>query len=79
MARVAATASLGLKVGLGHKKAFTQYDSASPHHSVTIERQVDDSLSDEQLAEKAEELNKLARELVEKKVNKDLVEIQKAD
>lgn len=79
MARVAGTASLGMKVSLGHKKAFTQYDSASPHHSITIERTVDDSLTDDELAEKASELNVMARKLVEKKINDDLKDIQKAD
>lgn len=79
MARVSATASLGMKVSLGHKKAFTQYDNASPHHSFTIERAVADDLDDELLAAKAAECHDIARKLVEKKLNEDLSEIQKAD
>ncbi len=79
MARVSSTASLGLKLGLGHKKGYTQYDSASPHHSVTIEREVDETLTNDELVEKADEINDLARKLVEKKMNKDAKEIQATD
>lgn len=77
MAKVSGTASLGMRVGLGHKKGFTSYDSASPFHSITIERELDESLTDEQLVEKAEELNVMARKLVEKKINEDIRDLQK--
>lgn len=72
MARVSGTASLGLRVGLGHKEGYTQYDSTSPHHSITIEREVSDDLTDEELVVKATELNGLARSVVEREINKDL-------
>lgn len=78
MARVAATASLGMKIGLGGKQGFTQYDSASPHHSITIERNLPEELTDEQLVERADELHKLGRKLVEKKINEDIKEVKGA-
>lgn len=76
--RVAATASLGMKVSLGHKKGFGTYDNASPHHSITIERSFEADLTDEQLVAKADECHQLARKLVEKKINDDLKELQDA-
>lgn len=76
MATVSATASLGMKISLKNKPGFTTYDNASPHHSISIERSVDDSLSDEQLVEKAAELHTMARKLVEKKINEDIRELQ---
>lgn len=76
MARVSATSSLGVKVSLGNKKGFSQYDNASPHHSITIERSLPDELTNDELVEKAEELHGLARKLVEKKVNEDIKEAQ---
>lgn len=79
MAKVSGTASLGMKIGLGHKKGFSTYDNASPFHAITIERELDESLTDEELVEKADELNKLARKLVEKKINDDIKDIQKQD
>jgi hypothetical protein len=80
MARVSATASLGMKLSLGTKKklGFSEYDNTNPHHSITIERHVDDQLTDEQLVERAEELHTLARKLVEKKVNLDIKEAKSA-
>lgn len=81
MARVSATASLGMKLSLGTKKklGFTTYDSTSPHHSITIERNVTDELTDEELVERAEELHKMARKLVEQKINQDIKEARKPD
>lgn len=76
MAKISATASLGMKVSLANKAGFGQYDNASPHHSITIEREVADDLRDIDLVDKAEELHKLARALVEKKINTDLKELQ---
>lgn len=79
MARVSGTASLGMKISLGHKKGYDKYDNASPHHSITIEREVSNDLSDEELAEKADELNSICRKLVEKKINADIKDLNKAD
>lgn len=81
MARVSATASLGMKLSLGAKKGlgFTQYDSTSPHHSISIERELPESLSDQELSDKAEELHTIARKLVEKKINVDIREAKKAE
>lgn len=76
MARVAATASLGMKISLEGKQGFTRYDNASPHHSITIERNLSDDLTDEELVEKVDGLHKLARQLVEKKINDDIKEIR---
>lgn len=77
MPRVSATASLGMKISLGHKKDFTQYDNASPHHSFTIERDLEGEYTDEQLGEKAAELHGIARKLVEAKINADIKELKK--
>lgn len=79
MARVAATASLGMKVSLGNKKGFSAYDNASPHHSITIERSVSDELSDEELVSLADRLHAQARKLVEKKINDDIKDLQKPE
>lgn len=79
MSKVSATASLGIKKGLGHKKGFNQYDNASPHHSITIERQYDDNLTDEELVEKADQLHAKARALVEKKIQADMKDINGSD
>lgn len=76
MTKVSATASLGMKVSLGGKKGFSNYDNASPHHSISIERTVSDDLSDAEMVQKAEECHKLARALVEKKINEDLKELR---
>lgn len=79
MAKVTGSASLGMKLGLGHKKSHDKYDNANPHHSVTIERTYPDDLTDEQLIEKAESLHKLCRNLVEKKMQSDIKDAQKSD
>lgn len=76
MARASATASLGMKISLEGKPGFGRYDNASPHHSITIDREFDNDLSDEELLEKAEELHTLARKLVEKKINEDVKELK---
>lgn len=76
MSRVSSTASLGMKVSLGIKKGYSQYDNASPHHSITIEKTVDDSFTDEQLVAEAEKLHGLARKLVEAKINDDLKDLR---
>lgn len=76
MARISATASLGMKISLATKKklGFTTYDSTSPHHSITIEREVSEDLTDAELVTKAEELHTLSRKLVERKMNADIKE-----
>lgn len=70
--RVSGTASLGMKISLGNKKGFTQYDHAAPHYSITFERTYEDSLSDDELVLQGDHLSKLARTLVEKKINEDV-------
>lgn len=76
MSRVSSTASLGMKVSLRHKQGFDYSDTASPHHSITIERNVADNLSDEELVAEADKCHKLARKLVEKKINEDLKDLR---
>jgi hypothetical protein len=65
-----------MKVSLGSKKGYNQYDNASPHHSITIEKNVDDELSDEELVAEADKLHLLARKLVETKISADLKELK---
>lgn len=72
MARVSATASLGIKVSLQAVKQFDKFDNTSPHHSITIERQVSDDLTDQQLVDKAKQLHKLAEGIVKDKINEEL-------
>lgn len=74
MAEVSGTASLGLKYGLEGKKGFGKYDSLTPHHSLTIKRQVSDDLTDVELVTKALELNALCEAEVKKLMNKELTE-----
>lgn len=76
MARVSATASLGLRIGLGGKKGFHSHDAASPHHSFTIERELSDDLSDEELAAKAQELHRIAEKKVTDKMNEEVTKIK---
>lgn len=76
MAKVSATASVGIRVGLGGKKGFTSYDSISPHHSFSIERELSESLSDEELAEKQEELYRICEAKVTTKMNAELRKIK---
>lgn len=79
MARVAATASLGVKKSVEHKKEWGKYDSMSPHHSITLELTLPDDSTDEQLVERAENLHTQARALVEKKIARDLKDMQRRD
>lgn len=80
MARVSGTASLGVRRSLGHKKGWGSHDGASPHYSMTIERDdLSNDLTDEQLSEKAEELTKIAQKRVEKLIADDLTDLNKVD
>lgn len=79
MAKVSGTASLTIKVGLGHKKQFTQYDSASPFYSMTLEKEVPEGLSEETMADISERLTEICRERVEKKIQNDLKDLQGRD
>lgn len=80
MARVSGTASLGMKMSLKHKKGYDKYDNASPHYSITIEREgLSDDLSDEELGEKAAELATMARQRVEKKISAEIKELNKVE
>lgn len=76
MAKVSAAASLGIKINLEHKKAFNRGDYANPFYSMSIEREVDSTLTDEELADKAEELAQICRERVERRINKDIQDLQ---
>lgn len=75
MARVAATASLGIRRGLNGKKGWGSHDAASPHHSFTIEREFPESLTDEELTEKLEELHKIAEKKVQDKMAQEIKRI----
>lgn len=80
MAKVRAEAALSMRIGLAHKKGFGSHDGATPHHSVSIEREnLSDDLTDEELAEKAEALHGICRRIVEKKINADREDLQKVD
>lgn len=56
MAKVSATASMGIRIGTGHKKGFMSHDAVSPHHSITIEREVPEG-TDEELTQRAMKLH----------------------
>lgn len=73
--RIGATASLGIKRGLEGKKGWGKYDSASPHHSFTIERVFDKELSDEEIEAKSEILHKIAEKKVQQKINEEIQRI----
>lgn len=79
MARVSATASLGIKKSLGHKKGWGTYDNVSPHHSITFERNYPDDLTDEELVAKGNSLHKLARTMVEARIAEDVREANKPE
>ena len=79
MTRVAATASLGFKKNIEHKKEWGKYDNMSPHHSITLERTLDDDVSDEEMLNTADFLHSEARKLVEKKIARDIADLQKRD
>lgn len=76
MARISATASLGLRVGLGGKQKFQSHDAASPHHSLTIEREVSDAHTDEELLEKAEKLHSQCEARVNQYMDTELKKIR---
>lgn len=80
MAKVSGTASLGVRIGLAHKKQFGSHDGATPFYAMTIEREgLSDNLSDEELADKAEDLMAICRKRVEKKINPDIADLQKPE
>lgn len=76
MARVSATASLGVRKGLGGKVGWGSHDAASPHHSLTIEREVDNDLSDDQLVEKALEMHGKVEKAVSSIMNTEMQRIK---
>lgn len=78
-AKVGASAALSMRIGLAHKKGFGSHDGATPHHEIALERTVDDSLTDEELAAKAEELHAICRSIVEKKINEDKSDLLRVD
>lgn len=78
-AEVTAAASLSMRIGVGHKKGFGSHDGITPYHEVRIKRTVSDDLTDEEMVEKAEEIHKLCRKLVEKKIADDRADLQKVD
>lgn len=75
MAKVSGSASLGIKMNLEHKKGFNRGDYANPFYSMTIEREVSNDLTDEELANKCEELAQIARVRVEKRINADIKDL----
>lgn len=76
MARASATASLGLRIGLAGKKGFASHDAASPHHSFTLERELSESLTDEELAERAKELHTICEKMVTQQMNDEIEKIK---
>lgn len=76
MARVSATASLGIRRTLGHKKGWGSHDAASPHHSFTIEREFSEELTDEELETKALGLNAICEKMVQNKINDEIKRIE---
>lgn len=71
MARVSATASMGLKL-----KIFSDYENVSPHASITIERDLgagsDEQYTDAALVEMAAEMYEKCRKYVESEMEKDI-------
>lgn len=77
MARVSATASLGLKLNLAAKREWGNYDNVTPHHSLTIERTYPDELTEEELVEKGQALHAKCRKFVETKAAQDMKDAKK--
>lgn len=67
MPTVSASASIGVKL-----KKFSEYENISVHSSMSIERDASEGLSDEQLAEDAQQLYLKLRSKVEHEINKDI-------
>lgn len=76
---VSATASLSARVGVGHKKGWGSHDGVTPHHSITIKREIPSSYTDEQAVQEADKLWHLARKLAEAKMSEDIVDLKKVD
>lgn len=79
MAKVSATASMGIRIGVGHKKGFGSHDAVSPHHSITIERQVDDELTDEQIMYRGMQLHGQAEARVNKLISEELRKVREME
>lgn len=79
MAKVSGTASIGARVGVGHKKGFHSHDSVNPFFSMSFDREVSNDLSDEELADKAEEIISICRKRVETKMRTDIEDLQRTD
>lgn len=79
MAEVGATASLSARVGMSHKKGWGSHDGMTPHHSITIKREVSNDSSDDDLVGEADKLWHLARKLCEQKMSDDIKDLKKAD
>lgn len=79
MPEVTATASLSARVGVGHKKGWGSHDGITPHHSITLKRELPNHTSDEGLIAEADKLWNLARKLCEEKMQLDVKELKKVD
>lgn len=79
MAKVGAGAQIAMRIGLAHKKGFGSHDGATPHHQFYFERDLPETVSDDQMVETAENLHTLARRLAEKKINEDKTDLQRVD
>lgn len=67
MAKVSATASMGVKL-----KQFSDFENVNPHASISVERELPNDLSDEQLIDQAKILYKQCRKYVETEIGKDV-------
>lgn len=77
MARISAKAAISTRVGIGHKKGAGSHDGISPGNELGIERDVSDDLTDEELADRAEQMYLLLRKRSEKYLNEDLKDLRK--
>lgn len=77
MARVSATASLGVRKGLGGKQGWGSHDAASPHHSLTIERDgYSNDLSDDALVAHAVEMHAKVEKAISGMMNNEMQKIK---
>lgn len=79
MAEVTAGASLGVKLNLAAKKEWGNYDNVNAHHTLSITRNYDECLSDEEILEKGKILHAQVRKFVEQKVAQDFKDAKRAE
>lgn len=73
MAKVTSTASVGVKLDMRNLPNHVQFDRVESMHIISIERGgLDDNLTDEQLAQKADKLHEASLKLVKSRVQADI-------